>query len=240
MSTKNWALALAAAIGLGTSASASTYTFDFTQETTGDFWSAWVDSVDVESNEDENVSVTASGAYYDGSNNITTGASKVATWENAGLGVKNGLLDQHRVDGLHYNDLAIFDLGTAYELTSIGFSYYDSAWEKEIVGRVCAARFWGQCVWYEYEYEWTEIFDNFDLFIDLGAGLQYSFSDLVDDTYTLSGGLISSSFGIGASGKYDAFKITSITVAAVPVPAAGFLLLGALGGLGLAARRRKG
>lgn len=55
----------------------------------------------------------------------------------------------------------------------------------------------------------------------------------------LFGNTIASSFTIGADGWTDNFRIKSFTVAAVPVPAAGFLLLGGLAGLGLVGRKRK-
>lgn len=50
------------------------------------------------------------------------------------------------------------------------------------------------------------------------------------------------SFEIGAWGKdmNDEFTLRSITVAPVPLPATGLLMLAALGGLGAMARRRKG
>lgn len=54
------------------------------------------------------------------------------------------------------------------------------------------------------------------------------------------------SFTIGADGTgywfsdgYDNFRVKRFTVAAVPVPAAGFLLLGGLAGLGLVGRKRR-
>lgn len=56
---------------------------------------------------------------------------------------------------------------------------------------------------------------------------------------------MANSFTIGADGSsvmldgYDNFFVKSFTVAAVPVPAAGFLLLGGLAGLGLVRKRRK-
>lgn len=41
------------------------------------------------------------------------------------------------------------------------------------------------------------------------------------------------------SGLYDSFRVQSITVAAVPVPAAGLMLVGALGGMAAYRRRQK-
>ncbi|MCK8465081.1 VPLPA-CTERM sorting domain-containing protein [Aliiroseovarius sp. S1339] len=53
------------------------------------------------------------------------------------------------------------------------------------------------------------------------------------------GNVEASSFTIAADGYYDRFRIKSFTVAPVPLPAAGFLLLGGLAGLGALSRKRK-
>ncbi len=53
------------------------------------------------------------------------------------------------------------------------------------------------------------------------------------------GNVIASSFTIGADGTLDNFRIKEFKVAPVPLPAAGFLLLGGLAGLGALSRKRK-
>ncbi|GHF06562.1 hypothetical protein GCM10016455_29670 [Aliiroseovarius zhejiangensis] len=53
------------------------------------------------------------------------------------------------------------------------------------------------------------------------------------------GNVVATSFTIGADGHFDSFRIKSFTVAPVPLPAAGFLLLGGLAGLGALSRKRK-
>lgn len=45
---------------------------------------------------------------------------------------------------------------------------------------------------------------------------------------------------VGADGLNDSWRVSSLTVAPIPLPAGGVLLLTALGGLGLAARSRRG
>ncbi|WP_289042415.1 VPLPA-CTERM sorting domain-containing protein [uncultured Aliiroseovarius sp.] len=63
-------------------------------------------------------------------------------------------------------------------------------------------------------------------------------SDSDDNPYYF-GNVVASSFTIGADGVFDNFRIKSFTVAPVPLPAAGFLLLGGLAGLGALSRKRK-
>lgn len=53
------------------------------------------------------------------------------------------------------------------------------------------------------------------------------------------GNVIATSFTIGADGSSDNFRIKNFKVAPVPLPAAGFLLLGGLAGLGALSRKRK-
>ena len=53
------------------------------------------------------------------------------------------------------------------------------------------------------------------------------------------GNVVASSFTVGVDGIFDNFRIKSFTVAPVPLPAAGFLLLGGLAGLGALSRKRK-
>lgn len=218
-------------------ATAATYTFDFTTEGRG-----WQEDFTVGATGGGATLGVSGGRFTDDSNGrpIYTSDARVATWVGAGLGVCNKYDDegrqqgcedeQHEIDGLGYNDLAIFDVigDGVYELVSVAFGYVDSN-------------------------------DDFDFFLNIagdGIGLLRDMADVDipgSGLYTFAPGtLVTSTFGIGADGGScdrngrncvgDNFKIREITlreVAPIPLPAAGFLLLGALGALGVAARRRK-
>lgn len=67
-----------------------------------------------------------------------------------------------------------------------------------------------------------------------GALASYTFNDLRNAVF---GGVSSITFGYGGA-RPDQYYLQGATVAAVPVPAAGMMLLGGLGMLGFGARRR--
>ncbi|ARC89190.1 hypothetical protein B5V46_11505 [Rhodovulum sp. MB263] len=78
--------------------------------------------------------------------------------------------------------------------------------------------------------------DSFDLFVD---GVLVSPEERSGpNPYPLSG-LTGTSISFGADGWTDSYKLASITVAPVPVPAAGLMLLGGLGGLAALRRKKK-
>ena len=217
----------AAALLWASAASAATYTFDFTTTSTG-----WQEAFTVGATGGGATLDVSGGRFTDDSNGrpIYTSDAHVATWTGAGLGVCNKYDDEgrkqgcedadHEIDGKTYNDLAIFDVigDGVYELVSVAFGYVDSG-------------------------------DDFDFFLNIagdGIGLLRNMSNVDipgSGVYNFAPGkFVTSTFGFGADGDSDDFKIRAITlreVAPVPLPAAGFLMLGALGGLGLAARRRK-
>lgn len=78
--------------------------------------------------------------------------------------------------------------------------------------------------------------DDFDLFID-GALVSEENNIAAANPFGPFG--MGTSFSVGADALFDDFRIASIDVAAVPLPASAFLLMAGIGGLG-AMRRRKG
>ncbi|WP_103333544.1 VPLPA-CTERM sorting domain-containing protein [Pseudotabrizicola formosa] len=244
------AAAVTVCMAAGT-AQAATYTFDFTDSTSG-----WQNTLSFASLEDPTVKVTASAGTYSNSNVVTAGDARVRTWAGAGLGVcgdvagkSNNCKDKdHRIDGNDTNDLAMFVFEKAMQVTSISFSYFDSVFvpaKYKIEKTTCKSVKWGYCTSWNYTYVLETpsetIVDMFDLFL----GTEYATTDVVEGRVTFSDLPTVLSFGIGASGKHDAFKITGMTAAhietpaAVPLPAGGLLLLTAMGGMAALKRRRK-
>jgi hypothetical protein len=122
----------------------------------------------------------------------------------------------NQVDGSGDNDVLVFKFGTAVTLVSVRFSYFGSD-------------------------------DEFSYFFD-GDGNGNLDGDILADSlnpngagsnYTFGGTYFGTLFGIGAVDSNDEFRVRSITVSAVPVPAALPLFGAALLGMGFLARRRK-
>lgn len=80
--------------------------------------------------------------------------------------------------------------------------------------------------------------DDWDIFVDDGSGSFTQVGFDVDDNPFAFGWTEAKRIAIGADGGNDSFRVNSLTVAAVPLPAAGLVMIVGLGGLGLAFRRK--
>ncbi len=148
--------------------------------------------------------------------------------------MSNSRRDSHTVDGTGYKDFIQITFSAMVKIKNISFGYYDG-------------------------------YDDFRVLTDasgdgkIGVGDAYSeeFKVTENNPFTGFGSELTNIFAVGAfggktcTGRYwwnkrctpgDSWKLETVTVhydpAVVPLPAAGWLLIGALGGLG-AIRRKK-
>jgi len=127
--------------------------------------------------------------------------------------------DEHYVDSTGSDEVIKFSFSEKVSLTQITFKYVDSSDD------------------FSFSLYDGATLASYDSTIDI-SGHGYGWYNFGTPT------MASTMFGIGAAGSGDEFKVKSITVKwndvpAIPLPASGLLLIGALGGLGLARKRRK-
>lgn len=81
--------------------------------------------------------------------------------------------------------------------------------------------------------------DPYDIYVDTGSGLQLVTGDAEDNPYVFNPSLVGNTLQIAVDGNASAFRVKSLEVAAVPLPAAGWLMLAGLGGLAALRRKRR-
>jgi hypothetical protein len=156
-----------------------------------------------------------------GGNILLNGETNIEiTQNNEGLGVDNNNgpfgADSGEIDGFADNDILVFSFARPVRLFDIIF--------ENVTGN-----------------------DDFVFYLP-GTTPNAALYDIInplpvadtdgDEGFFGFGGIVVSTFGIGASGGNDNFRVSKIDVEAVPLPAAGWMLLAGLGGLAAMRRRR--
>jgi len=158
---------------------------------------------------DLNVTVRA-GTFGDNGINFATRQVDI---DPDGLG-SDGFLDRDSIDGSFGNDVLTFSFDRLVRIDAIAFVEVDNN-DDFAFGSVAGTSF-------ERAFDFAQVFDQTDLSELLSANARTGLT-----------------FGIGAIGSNDNFRVAGLNVSTVPLPASGMMLLGALGAGVVLSRRRK-
>ncbi|MEH6525800.1 MAG: VPLPA-CTERM sorting domain-containing protein [Sneathiella sp.] len=147
--------------------------------------------------------------------NPIPGSPANVTQTTGGLGVNNHHIDDDRADGRFRDDVLYLSFGSAVDLISATFT------------SISGDRF---SFWADVDGDGLENGEKFGTHLDPSGS-----------TYTFTGSLLKNAalFGLEAELSGSDWRLQSITVSAVPIPAALPLFGAALIGMGFLARRRK-
>lgn len=148
-----------------------------------------------------------------------------------GIGVSSGLIENPEVDGDHSNDVAIFSFDQAVKLVSVTFSHYDDETQST---DFFTCLFTGVCYVPAPDDEFSFLADT-----DNNGSLNLITTNSDGNPYVFSPSPIGDLFGIGAWDNNDDFRIASIEVSAVPLPAALPLYGAGLAVMGFAGWRKR-
>jgi hypothetical protein len=175
----------------------------------------WKSNASSLSFQDDGLTVTATAATYSNPRPVGSTVTFNDTpidLNNWGLISKRNRFDEHVVDGNGANEVILLDFGSELvELTGARFRWTNG-----------------------YNFSSNGRFDFFADGVFLGRSSYANAANIFD-------GVTASVFGIGASRSDTGFKLAGVSaeISAVPLPATGLLMLGAMAGAGALGRRRK-
>ncbi|PHQ72228.1 MAG: hypothetical protein COB93_01105 [Sneathiella sp.] len=167
---------------------------------------------------EDGINLTVDALHSLSNGSIHDNNEKITRTSN-GVGVDSAGDSTDLADGEgSWNDLVRLQFDQAVKLIQVTFSYYDDETQRERV-RVCNQYY----CYYTYQ-NVPAGDDEFAFFADTDSdGFERKASNVDGNPYVFAQDWISQTFGFGAEGRDDEWRVASVTVAAisaVPLPAA--------------------
>lgn len=159
---------------------------------------------------DSGISVTATATSFSNAGILIDDPRDRIGQYSQGLGATTHIGDSHQTDGANRNDLIVFDFDQEIILESVTFTHVDS------------------------NDDFRFFFESGSTLTDWGSNIDIPGSG-PSGTYIFNAIWAGDLFGIGARDTFDNFKISGMTVSAVPLPAAlplygaGMAIIGFIG-----------